>query len=188
MLENEIKLTLTKEQYLEIKDSFFTEDNFSKKIQINYYYDNANSDLFNNSITLRIRQIENNLMLEAKYPLENSGIIKRKEERNLTLHKFQNELNLNDSYIKEHIGDLSKYGKVNLLGSLLTERYSTNPFPWLQLDLDYSMYLGTCDYELEIEILSGYEKEGEEFAKDFLAKYPLSTTGKIKRFRTLLNK
>lgn len=61
MLENEIKLTLTKKQYLEIKDTFFTDTNFGKKIQINYYYDNDNSDLFNNSITLRIRQIENNL-------------------------------------------------------------------------------------------------------------------------------
>lgn len=186
MLENEIKLCLTKDSYYEIKNTFFINNNFQKILQINYYYDNKNNDLYKNNITLRIRQINDQLTLEAKYPLENNGIIKRKEERSIALHTFTNSIDLNNPHIKEYIGDISQYGKVTLLGSLVTERYSTHPFPWLKLDLDYSMYLGKVDYELEIEILSGYEEKAKEFYKDLLIKYPLSTSGKIKRFRKTL--
>lgn len=187
MLENEIKLCLTQENYHEIKNIFFNNNDFKKILQINYYYDNDNNELYKNNITLRIRQINDTLTLEAKYPLENNGIIKRKEERSVTLHNFTNSIDLNNSYIKEYIGDVSQYGRVKLLGSLVTERYSTHPYPWLKLNLDYSMYLGKVDYELEIEVLSGYENEAKEFYKDLLSKYPLSTSGKIKRFRKALS-
>jgi uncharacterized protein YjbK len=150
MKENEYKFLLPKDDYdnaLEKAKGRFFQINLAEKIQVNYYYDTSNNDLQKNNTTLRVRQIENNLKLEIKI-----------------LEKTQNEFRCSDeiSYPAEIIQDTISLpheirrrpylcNVYSLQGCLVTHRTSIVLSNQIRVDFDRNMYLGVCDYEIEIE-------------------------------------
>lgn len=178
-----MKFMIGKNEYIDLKERIFDKNEYKSKIQVNYYYDTANNDLLKNNITLRVRQIEKNLMLQAKYPIKTDTIIRIKEEREFKINYLKPMIDLKDEEIINAIGDLSNYERANLAGSLVTYRMSINYNPGIKLELDTNLYLGKIDYELEVEIIEGYEEIAKKIIKDILPnKYVISKLGKMERF------
>lgn len=174
---------IKKSNYIHLKDTIFDKNEYKSKIQVNYYYDNANNDLLKNDITLRVRQVNDNLMLQVKYLISNDGMVRKKEEREFKIDELKSNVNLKDEEIIATIGDLSKYGHANLVGSLVTHRMSLNYNSWMKLELDTNIYLGKIDYELEVEIIDGYQEIAKKTIKDILPdEYIISKLGKMRRF------
>lgn len=199
MIENEIKFLINSHEYDNLRRTLFTDKNVTSKLQVNYYYDTLNYDLLKKSITFRVRQIEDKLVLQVKYPvnigqtegklaLQNkypiNELIRINNEMDMPINKIQKTFYLDDEDLKRNIGDLSKYNNVILMGSLVTHRMSLKYNDWMKLDLDYNLFWGKIDYELEIELLNGYESEVNSFIdKILLDKNKLNKNmGKAKRF------
>ena len=111
------------------------------KLQANYYYDTDANTLNSEKITIRIRQQHSEMKLQIK---------KHKE--------FNNGLSTSDEYSGKI--DILPYvmkipdipDKVILKGALVTERQVFSFGKNSNICFDENMYLGICDYEVEIEV------------------------------------
>ncbi len=121
-------------------------------LQINYYFDTPDFQLNSLGNTLRIRQKENQLMLQYKYEKQYTGIQKTCKEFELALQRFPSYISSNDFSCIKTEPDLS-YGFV---GNLITERFDYI-YAETNISLDKSYYIGKCDYEIEIEF-QNYKK------------------------------
>lgn len=134
--EIEKKIILTEIQY-KILLYHFTDKKAKTIAQINYYYDATNYDLLNKGETLRVRQINNQLVLQIKYNKNiQDGIIISKE-------------------LCKGINCLPKIISINglithYIGFLLTERIIIKCDAYI-IFFDKNFYMGKVDYEMEIE-------------------------------------
>jgi uncharacterized protein YjbK len=179
MIELEIKQLLTKEKYHEIlKYGDFTPYKRKQQVQLNYYYDSEGYYLYQNDITLRVRQIEDALKMEIKLSLENKGTHKVKQELSKTLVELPVNIDL-----KQEFNDLALDIHASLIHSLVTDRTSIIVNENIRVDLDKSCYLGVIDYELEIEFNDGFYEEAYQIYKIFFtARDPVASGGKKTRF------
>ena len=150
--ENEKKIILTEEEYLNINSKF---EKIEEKNQINYYFDTQNYGLANNDETLRVRQSDCGLKLEYKFNKKYSSMIRECQEYSFSIKELPSEIS---SHIITPFYDRDKT-KFFLQGQLVTYRKK------FQLDrteicLDSNYYLGKKDFELEIEC-----EEPEEIEK-----------------------
>ena len=111
------------------------------KLQANYYYDTDDNTLNSEKITVRIRQQHSDMKLQIK---------KHRE--------FDNGLSTSDEY-SEKIDTLPSFMRIPdisdnvfLKGVLVTERKTFFFGRNSSICFDGNMYLGICDYEVEIEV------------------------------------
>ena len=146
MFECEMKLPLTKRE----QDALLElADDPDETIQTNYYYDTEMLDMQRKGITCRIREHKGSFVATKKTHLAN-GV--SNEETSEATGPF----------------DISQFGKnVKLYGEMITHRTVLLNINSVVAALDKNTYLGTTDYELEIE----YEPEQREEAERWLRYY-----------------
>jgi uncharacterized protein YjbK len=179
MEEHEIKQLLTEEMYLHILHyEAFNHFNKKRQIQINYYYDTSDYTLYHQDITLRVRQIDQNLMMEIKYTVEDNGSYKVKKEICKPISEFPMFINLDRLF-----DDLPIKGEAMQIHALITERTRIKVSEHILIDIDKSSYFGKTDYELEIEFAAGhYEEAFKIFRIFFPNEETKSSCGKKTRF------
>lgn len=176
-LEIEFKNMLTLEEYQELLQSeFLNQEDPDKITQTNYYFDTEYSDLKKQGAALRMRTsssfreitlkspsdgylMETNLSLDK----ETASSILQNKKISLSADIFSNE--------KVDLKDIPKNASFHLFNSMSTERFEKGEDIHL-LVLDKTTYPnGKVDYELEVE--SKDEKKGKEFFQSFLEKHSI---------------
>ncbi len=159
MLEFEKKVMLTPKEYEFLKKYRYAAA--ENAVQINYYYDTDDFELNRKEITCRIREkngictatVKEHRLKGGDCSVENSNAVKDRYD---------------DSIFRE-MGLCCQ-------GSLETFRSTYTPVSGLKIMLDRSAYLGTVDYELEIE----YEKAcGDAVNEEFKQIIAQMLEGKI---------
>lgn len=141
-IETEYKYLLNVEQFQDVLAKCKMKFSFSEhKLQVNYYYDTDDNTLNSKKITVRIRQQHSDMKLQIK---------KHRE--------FDNGLSTSDEY-SEKIDTLPSFMRIPdipdnviLKGVLVTERQIFSFGKNSSICFDGNMYLGICDYEVEIEV------------------------------------
>jgi uncharacterized protein YjbK len=180
-IEIEYKNLLTEEEFkLLLSDVPFPSDS---KTQTNYYFETKDFSLKAHRSALRIRNKNDDYRLTLKEP-QKIGLL----ETHDALTKEEAEAMLEGRTIfKKEVGQ--QLARMNILfedliyyGSLQTFRRETN-YKDVLLVLDYSLYNGTADYELELEAPS--EEVGRITFDNLLDTYRIPrriTPNKIERF------
>jgi len=146
MIERELKILLTKEQYEFIRSHFMRK--CEETHQINHYFDTDDFQMNEIGITCRIREVNGHCTATIK---SHSSFIPGE-----SLEKSKEACDRWDKSLFENL-------KVSFKGSLATKRLSKTISEGLTLFLDESLYLGIRDYELEIEYSKGkYDKARRE--------------------------
>lgn len=148
-IEKEYKYLLSVEQFQKALTRCNMEYSFlGCKLQANYYYDTDTNALNKNEITVRIRQHHNDMRLQIK---KHNGI--------------NGAQVISNEYSSAKIGELPYLIKISgvqstikLKGVLFTERTIYRFGSCSTICFDKNMYLGICDYEIEIEV--GENDEG----------------------------
>lgn len=154
MLEYEMKLPLTADEYTLLLEQ---EDRHADTyVQTNYYYDNGNLDLNKQGITCRIRE-------EADGSF--TATVKKHDGA---------EVSEETSVIASGNDDTASFPfkDLRLYGSMRTHRTVVFDTEEFQVVYDINAYLGTVDYELEIEYAPGKRERAERYMKraiEFLA-------------------
>lgn len=134
MIEYEVKLMLSKEEYDFIMDVYDSEADSIR--QVNYYYDTDGLDMNKKGITCRIRQIGDYLCATMKDHTDGAG--GRSEEMSFAVYRVSEVMDFFGFHLRQQ-------------GSLVTERTNLKIKADVLATLDKNTYLGTEDYELEIE-------------------------------------
>ena len=142
MLEFEKKIMLSEAEYAFLENNVFA--NAQTTNQTNYYYDNEMYEMNKRGITFRIREIDGVYITIIKDHSKKDTDCS--VERQFNLDSVYNDLFLKKMGLFCH-------------GSLRTKR-NTLVLNDVQVMLDKNEYLGTVDYELEIE----YPTESEDNA------------------------
>lgn len=182
---------------LEIEYKFMTNEglankllaqyNFSKNFsQINTYYIDRNDILRKNHITVRIREKNNQVYFQIKYPAKNN--IKHHSCSNLSVRNEYSEkcrFPLTSNFIQKKIEKITGLIIYDLYspGQMITERYVCNDFRDIKIFLDVNSYLGIKDFEIELET-SKKDNNKVAYLLSQLDKYKLNqhTSGKCTRF------
>lgn len=126
----------------------------SRNVQVNYYYDTENNDYNLKKQTIRVRQNKDGLKLQIKYHKMGTGLLQVSDEYTTNINSLPYVLQ--QSCFKKH---------VFLKGCLTTER-TVYPFGEnSRVCLDCNMYLGVCDYEIEIEFVQADKGQAAEMIK-----------------------
>ncbi len=125
-------------------------------VQVNYYFDTPAFSLATAHAMMRVRQVENRLLLQYKNKRKRVGSM-------LLCDEFEEELpslprKINPAAHFEGAEDV----ECGFVGNMVTHR-TDFVFPGAVVSLDESFYLGKSDYEIEIE--------GEEGAIETLAAF-----------------
>lgn len=177
MLEKEYKFLLTREQYDALKEYFQWNNTFE---QFNYYYNDMDNYIYNNNITVRIRERNGKFKLQTKMNVYNNGALAIKEEK---------ELDVDGAYaliqpeiLKNMIGYMCR--DIHKVGVLKTYRDVCTKFQNVEICLDMNEYLSIVDYELEIEYTSenGVDSMLRQMVKKFGLQLEKKTEGKNSRF------
>lgn len=146
MTEFEKKMLLTKDEYNYLMEHLGHDGSlFPKPIvkQINYYYDTDDYSMNRQNITCRIRLKDGKYKATMK---RHSGKAERSTET---------EMEVRDGIRDNAFIDMG----LKLQGELTTHRCIIFKYEHCEVVLDKNEYLGTFDYELEIEYLPEYEKD-----------------------------
>lgn len=170
-IETEYKYLLSVEQFQEVLAKCKMKFSFSEhKLQANYYYDTDDNTLNSEKITVRIRQQHSAMKLQIKKHREfNKGLS--------TSDEYSGKIDILPSVMK--IPDIPD--KVILKGALVTERQVFSFGKNSNICFDENMYLGICDYEVEIEV---DERDTEEalFVINYLGLAQKPIKSKSERF------
>ncbi len=156
MVENEFKYLLNYEQYERILKKY----DYKRFIQINHYYDSKKLNFTNDGITFRIRQKDDNLQMQLKYPVRRTGHLSVKKEFSTSVKNVPIKINLMESEFSKY---LEYDEEIYLMGSLLTERSKYNFDENIVVCLDKNYYLGEVDFELEIEFEENHREKAYFF-------------------------
>ena len=147
MIEKEYKVILSKEQYDRLNAFFVWDEDFT---QINYYYNDKDNYIRDNSITVRVREKNNKFALQTKVStLENpeSDVLAIKEEKEIIIDMLMDEIPAD--VLCGMIGHMCN--DIRIIGLLKTHRKVCGLYENVTICLDYNEYLSKSDYELEIE-------------------------------------
>jgi uncharacterized protein YjbK len=175
MEEKEYKVIIDLEKYNRILNQFDW-DTFIN--QHNYYYDSKNFWAEEYGYTIRIRQINNDFILQIKSPNQSQKIYKHRIESELGINHIPQYL---DSSILNPLKNVDGCpGRLELLGFLETERHIKCLSNDITLFLDKNQYGNILDYEVEVE----FSKDNREAEKVLfeLGLKPYRTCGKYTRF------
>ena len=142
--EHELKMMLTKDEHhllLRLLDKLMVESG----LQTNYYYDTRDEVMRKRNVTVRVRQKNNKLI----------GTVKR--------HLVTDNCSMEEHFGVDTLPRVIMWDGMPLWlkGSLQTERKIFQVCDGIVLMLDLNQYLGTVDYELEIEYSETLRKQAE---------------------------
>lgn len=145
MVETEYKLLLTQQRFDDLMKQLISKAPHKKKLQMNYYYDTANFDLYKIGNSLRIRQVGSVLKLQYKEDKE------KKETGRTSVEHEVSVLSLPPIISASRFATIPlSYSEYNYIGNLVTERTEFDYYA-AKIMLDKNMYLGRIDFEIEIE-------------------------------------
>ena len=140
--EKEFKFLVSDEQFKVLLSKCNAKFHFVKhKLQANYYYDTDENALNKSRITVRIRQQHSDMKLQIKRHRKNKDGLATSEE-------YSRKIDTLPSILK--IPDISS--RLYLKGVLITERKVFSFGENSIICFDGNMYLGVCDFEVEIEV------------------------------------
>lgn len=149
MNECEKKALLTERDYYKLMSLFLPEISKDKdtSFQVNYYYDTADGFLGSSNSTCRVRQKNADMFLTLKTPVGNELSETRRED---TVPVECLPLNI-----------MYKDKCLDLQGQVVTQRTKIHFSDDITVMLDKNIYLGICDYELEVEYKPEARHEAE---------------------------
>lgn len=175
MIEKELKVILSEEEYQNIEKLFEWDSRF---YQTNYYY-KQKDDIFDcNGITIRIREIYNKYSLQVKVPIEIRGSLHIKKEYELAVSGISDVIE-GPTLVK--LTNL-EFHDAHLIGSLTTERRICNKYLGVEICLDKSSYLNKNDYELEVEYIQDYPESIVKMLSEAGINFRDNVVGKFSRF------
>ena len=178
MTETELKTIVTKDQYDIINATFNWED---IKTQINSYYISPDNILKKHGITFRVRTINGEHILQIKKHSGRDGALQVSEETEFPIESIPDEFREDEVFkfcgIKV---------QASLIGDLKTIRKSVFFADGVEVCLDKSEYLGTTDYEIEIEYTSPIPQELLDILYNEGVTFDKPCTGKFSRFMNRL--
>ena len=147
-IEMEKKLLISRQEYDQILAMLDGQKVINTE-QINYYYDTHDEEFRRRNITCRIRQKDEKL----------TGTVKEHICNGVSVEKpFK---------VKELPNKIVVEGKSLLFkGQMITFRRVFQMCNTIELALDKNIYLGTIDYELELEYENCEEREAELYMKN----------------------
>ena len=178
MLETELKSMISESQFNMVKELFVWD---SIKDQTNSYYISPDNLLKQHGITLRIRTINNKHFLQVKRHTGKNGALQISEESEYEIDTIPVELTEDDVYKYTGIKTTA-----SLIGDLLTTRYSCFYSTGVEICLDKSTYLGTTDYEIEIEYTNPIPQEVLDTLENSDVHFDNPCKGKFSRFMNRL--
>ena len=142
--EHELKMMLTKDEHHFLLH-FFDKLMVESGLQTNYYYDTRDEVMRKRNVTVRVRQKNSKLI----------GTVKR--------HLDTDNCSMEEHFQLDTLPRVIMWDGVPLWlkGSLQTERKVFKVCDGIILMLDLNQYLGTVDYELEIEYSESLRKQAE---------------------------
>ena len=142
--EHELKMMLTKDEHHFLLH-FFDKLMVESGLQTNYYYDTRDEVMRKRNVTVRVRQKNNKLI----------GTVKR--------HLETDNCSIEEHFRVDTLPRVIMWDSMPLWlkGSLQTERKIFQVCDGIILMLDLNQYLGTVDYELEIEYSESLRKQAE---------------------------
>ena len=172
MLEKEIKLMLSEEEYRRLKEGLDLDGEVS---QVNHYYYSAECAV--RRISVRVREVEGKALLQIKLPVSTEGSLAVREEIERELPCVPEVIDSQLLYELCSVEDSARR-----IGSLATLRLLSHEIENVELCLDRNEYLGITDYELEAEYTGDYP----EAAANLIASFGIGTDrpaeGKYSRF------
>ncbi len=152
MQEFEKKLMLSKEAYEYLRKNICQDA--CSFFQTNYYFDTDDFSMNKRGVTCRIRQ--------------KNGVYKA-TIKNHSVQKL--DCSIEEDLAEKNYFDLNAFSSlgVHLQGDLVTERIVVFADNTCEMVLDRNIYLGTVDYELEIEYLLGFEEKATELLNEIIS-------------------
>ena len=199
--EKEFKFQLRQEDFLKLK-SFMDKEGY-KKIgvvnQTNFYIDTEDFNLRKLGVALRVRHFIDTDTFEFTAKVKNNLLdgdkdLKIKDELTIDLSKEEAEEILKNKKIKEYVhvfkdkAEILKESdivdKLIVIGNLSTERTNYFVNEEAMISFDKSRYLGTEDYEVELE--TNNIEEDRRFLKEIFTENNIKAyeenKSKVKRF------
>lgn len=140
--EKEFKYVVSAELFQTFLSKCNEEYQFVKhKLQANYYYDTDKDALNKLRTTVRIRQQHSDMKLQIKRHRENKDGLATSDEYSGQIDTLPFTLKIPDVY-----------DVLILKGVLITDRRMFSFGENSTICFDSNMYLGTCDYEIEVEV------------------------------------
>ncbi len=143
MVEKELKVLITREEYQKVMQMFSWDKNI---VQENYYYVNPENIDFEN--TFRVRKIENKYKLQIKRTMKKDKSLHIKKEYECELETLPERIS--SDFLNEKLELKYEECTYSCVGSLKTDR-KVMKTDAVELCLDKNYYLANVDYELEIE-------------------------------------
>lgn len=182
LIEKEIKVILSKEQYDSIGKILKWEKEFE---QINYYYLDKEKEIDKRGITVRVRDKNKKLKLQVKCPVTTEKALHVKREYEYDIDEVIESID--SSLLKEIYNE--DFGELFLMGKLVTFRKESLWSDNILICLDKSTYLEYEDFELEIEFKDELDENLIRLLKEKNITFNKGTFGKCRRFfRRYLNK
>lgn len=178
-IELEYKTLLTQEQFQTIKSNYPFNEPFK---QVNHYFDTSDKKLSKRKSPLRIREVNNQLILTLKTP-NRIGV----NEYEIEVNSFDfSKIELPNDII-DALGDINKKDLFEF-GCLTTYR-SIFETDLATICLDENFYADVHDYEIEYEVKK--EHDSLQLFKAFMyangIEDPKPAPGKTFRMRTAIN-
>lgn len=140
--EKEFKYVVSAELFQGFVSKCNKEYPFAKhKLQANYYYDTGENALNKLRTTVRIRQQHNDMKLQIKRHRKNKDGLATSDEYSGQIDTLPSTLKIPDVY-----------DVLILKGVLITDRRIFSFGENSTICFDSNMYLGICDYEIEVEV------------------------------------
>ena len=140
--EKEFKYAVSAELFQAFLSKCNEEYPFVKhQLQANYYYDTGENALNKLRTTVRIRQQHSDMKLQIKRHRKNKDGLATSDEYSGQIDTLPSTLKMPDVY-----------DALILKGVLITERTMFSFGENSTICFDSNMYLGICDYEIEIEV------------------------------------
>ena len=176
MLETELKCIIDKDKFNKIAD-FYKWDKVI--VQTNHYYRDTTGELKKNGVTFRIREIDSQFKLQIKQHKNPGSALQICEESEFEIDCAIPFFTAEE--VKAYTG--TDAGDVFLMGSATTERYSLMWDKNTEICLDYTTYLDTEDFEIEVEFThSECPPQLLEELADFGIEFKEKSVGKYSRF------
>lgn len=145
MLEKEVKIMLSEEEYEKAAELF---DFGTPQRQVNNYY--YSPECAAHGISVRVREVKGEVLLQVKVPISTDGSLAVREEIERKLHFVPDRIGAET--LNELVGVTDE---AVLKGSLETMRRIC-VIDKTEISLDKNTYLGTVDYEIELEYEGDY--------------------------------
>ena len=170
-VETEYKYLISEELFYELLSKCDKKYNFlGRNLQANYYYDTEDNSLNRSKTTVRIRQNDNKMKLQIKKHGVVRGALFVSDEYSDSVDELPSSLKIPDAR-----------DAVTLKGVLITERKIYSFGEGSTICFDGNMYLGVCDYEIEIEVGEADRQEALSVI-EFLGLIQMPIMSKSERF------